>query len=209
MARTELYNLNREKVGEVELKDEIFLYPVKPHLFYEVVKWQLAKRRRGTHSTKTRAEVAGGSRKPWPQKHTGRARHGTIRSPIWRGGGVVFGPKPRDYEYSLPKKVRKAALRSALSLRFKEGKLMVLDEFKLSEIKTKRFVEAMERLGLKEQKTLIVIDRKDEVLERSARNVPWVKVLRCEGLNVFDVLYYPNLVILSKALPKIEERLLS
>lgn len=209
MARTELYNLNREKVGEVELKDEIFQYPVKPHLFYEVVKWQLAKRRRGTHSTKTRAEVAGGSRKPWPQKHTGRARHGTIRSPIWRGGGVVFGPKPRDYEYSLPKKVRKAALRSALSLRFREGKLMVLDEFRLEEIKTKRFVEAMERLGLKEQKTLIVIDRKDEVLERSARNVPWVKVLRCEGLNVFDVLYYPNLVILSKALPKIEERLLS
>ena len=209
MARTELYNLNREKVGEVELKDEIFQYPVKPHLFYEVVKWQLAKRRRGTHCTKTRAEVAGGSRKPWPQKHTGRARHGTIRSPIWRGGGVVFGPKPRDYEYSLPKKVRKAALRSALSLRFREGKLMVLDEFKLSEIKTKRFVEVMERLGLKEQKTLIVIDRKDEVLERSARNVPWVKVLRCEGLNVFDVLYYPNLVILSKALPKIEARLLS
>jgi len=208
MARADLYNLNREKVGEVELKDEIFAHAVKPHLFYEVVKWQLAKRRRGTHSTKTRAEVAGGSRKPWPQKHTGRARHGSIRSPIWRGGGVVFGPKPRDYEYPLPKKVRRAALRSALSLRFKEGKVLILDDFKLEGIKTKKFVEAMERLGLKEQKTLIVIPEKDEVLEKSARNVPWVKVLRWQGLNVYDVLYYDNLIILSGALPKIEERLL-
>lgn len=208
MAKVDLYNLNREKVGELDLRDEVFQAPVRPHLFYEVVKWQLAKRRRGTHSTKTRAEVSGGSRKPWPQKHTGRARHGSIRSPIWRKGGVVFGPKPRDYEYNLPKRVRKEALKSALSMRFKEGKVLVLDEFKLPEIKTKKFVEAMEKLGLKEQKTLIVVDKKDEVLEKSARNVPWVKVLRWEGLNVYDVLYYPNLVILSGAIPKIEARLL-
>ncbi len=208
MAKVDLYNLNREKVGELDLRDEVFQAPVRPHLFYEVVKWQLAKRRRGTHSTKTRAEVSGGSRKPWPQKHTGRARHGSIRSPIWRKGGVVFGPKPRDYEYNLPKRVRKEALKSALSMRFKEGKVIVLDEFRLPEIKTKKFVEAMEKLGLKEQKTLIVVDRKDEVLEKSARNVPWVKVLRWEGLNVYDVLYYPNLVILSGAIPKIEARLL-
>lgn len=208
MAKVDLYNLNREKVGELDLRDEVFQAPVRPHLFYEVVKWQLAKRRRGTHSTKTRAEVSGGSRKPWPQKHTGRARHGSIRSPIWRKGGVVFGPKPRDYEYNLPKRVRKEALKSALSMRFKEGKVIVLDEFRLPEIKTKKFVEAMEKLGLKEQKTLIVVDKKDEVLEKSARNVPWVKVLRWEGLNVYDVLYYPNLVILSGAIPKIEARLL-
>lgn len=208
MAKVDLYNLNREKVGELDLRDEVFQAPVRPHLFYEVVKWQLAKRRRGTHSTKTRAEVSGGSRKPWPQKHTGRARHGSIRSPIWRKGGVVFGPKPRDYEYNLPKRVRKEALKSALSMRFKEGKVIVLDEFRLPEIKTKKFVEAMEKLGLKEQKTLIVVDRKDEVLEKSARNVPWVKVLRWEGLNVYDVLYYPNVVILSGAIPKIEARLL-
>jgi len=208
MAKVDLYNLNREKVGELDLRDEVFQAPVRPHLFYEVVKWQLAKRRRGTHSTKTRAEVSGGSRKPWPQKHTGRARHGSIRSPIWRKGGVVFGPKPRDYEYNLPKRVRKEALKSALSMRFKEGKVIVLDEFRLPEIKTKKFVEAMEKLGLKEQKTLIVVDRKNEVLEKSARNVPWVKVLRWEGLNVYDVLYYPNLVILSGAIPKIEARLL-
>ena len=207
MAQIDLYNLSREKVGEVELRDEVFNGPVKPHLFYEVVKWQLARRRRGTASTKTRAEVRGGGRKPWRQKGLGRARAGSIRSPLWRGGGVVFGPKPRDYSYPLPKKVRRAALRSALSLRYKEGKLTVLDGFDLGQIKTKLFVEAMEKLGLKGEKVLIVTDGKDEVLERSARNVPWAKVLRCEGLNVYDVLNYRHLLILRSALPKIEERL--
>jgi len=207
MAQIDLYNLSREKVGEVELKDEIFNGPVKPHLFYEVVKWQLAKRRRGTASTKTRAEVSGGGRKPWRQKGLGRARAGSIRSPLWRGGGVVFGPKPRDYSYPLPKKVRKAALRSALSLRYKEGKLILLDGLELPQIKTKLFVEAMEKLGLKGEKVLIVTDGKDEILEKSARNVPWAKVLRCEGLNVYDVLNYHHLLILKSALPKIEERL--
>ena len=207
MAQIDLYNLSREKVGEVELRDEVFNGPVKPHLFYEVVKWQLARRRRGTASTKTRAEVSGGGRKPWRQKGLGRARAGSIRSPLWRGGGVVFGPKPRDYSYPLPKKVRRAALRSALSLRYKEGKLTVLDGFDLGQIKTKLFVEAMEKLGLKGEKVLIVTDGKDEVLERSARNVPWAKVLRCEGLNVYDVLNYRHLLILRSALPKIEERL--
>ena len=207
MAQIDLYNLSREKVGEVELKDEVFNGPVKPHLFYEVVKWQLAKRRRGTASTKTRAEVSGGGRKPWRQKGLGRARAGSIRSPLWRGGGVVFGPKPRDYSYPLPKKVRKAALRSALSLRYKEGKLTILDGFDLGQIKTKLFVEAMEKLGLKGEKVLIVTDGKDEILEKSARNVPWAKVLRCEGLNVYDVLNYHHLLILKSALPKIEERL--
>jgi len=207
MAQIDLYNLSREKVGEVELKDEVFNGPVKPHLFYEVIKWQLAKRRRGTASTKTRAEVSGGGRKPWRQKGLGRARAGSIRSPLWRGGGVVFGPKPRDYSYPLPKKVRKAALRSALSLRYKEGKLTILDGFDLGQIKTKLFVEAMEKLGLKGEKVLIVTDGKDEILEKSARNVPWAKVLRCEGLNVYDVLNYRHLLILRSALPKIEERL--
>jgi len=207
MAQIDLYNLSREKVGEVELRDEVFNGPVKPHLFYEVVKWQLAKRRRGTASTKTRAEVRGGGRKPWRQKGLGRARAGSIRSPLWRGGGVVFGPKPRDYSYPLPKKVRRAALRSALSLRYKEGKLTVLDGFDLGQIKTKLFVEAMEKLGLKGEKVLIVTDGKDEILEKSARNVPWAKVLRCEGLNVYDVLNYHHLLILKSALPKIEERL--
>jgi len=207
MAQIDLYNLSREKVGEVELKDEVFNGPVKPHLFYEVVKWQLAKRRRGTASTKTRAEVSGGGRKPWRQKGLGRARAGSIRSPLWRGGGVVFGPKPRDYSYPLPKKVRKAALRSALSLRYKEGKLILLDGLELPQIKTKLFVEAMEKLGLKGEKVLIVTDGKDEILEKSARNVPWAKVLRCEGLNVYDVLNYHHLLILKSALPKIEERL--
>jgi len=205
MATCEVYNLTKEKVGELELKDHIFMAPIKHHLFYEVVKWQLAKRRQGSASTKGRSAVRGGGRKPWRQKGTGRARAGTIRSPLWRGGGVVFGPQPRDYSYPLPKKVRRAALRSALSLRYQEGKLLLLEDLLLPEIKTKAFIKVMEDLGVKN--ALIVTDGENLNLERSARNVPWVKVLRWEGLNVFDILKYEHLIILKPALEKIEERL--
>ncbi|RLB04806.1 MAG: 50S ribosomal protein L4 [Deltaproteobacteria bacterium] len=205
MATCEVYNFTKEKVGELELKDHIFMAPIKHHLFYEVVKWQLAKRRQGSASTKGRSAVRGGGRKPWRQKGTGRARAGTIRSPLWRGGGVVFGPQPRDYSYPLPKKVRRAALRSALSLRYQEGKLLLLEDLLLPEIKTKAFIKVMEDLGVKN--ALIVTDGENLNLERSARNVPWVKVLRWEGLNVFDILKYEHLIILKPALEKIEERL--
>jgi large subunit ribosomal protein L4 len=205
MAQCDLYNLEKKKVGKLELPDRIFAAPVKPQLFHEVTTWQLAKRRQGTASTKERSAVSGGGRKPWRQKGTGRARAGTSRSPLWRGGGTIFGPHPRDYGYPLPKKVRMAALRSALSLRFQEGKLLLLDAFPTPEIKTKAFVKAMEGLGIKS--ALVVTDGEDTNLERSARNVPWVKVLRHNGINVYDILKYEHLIILKPAVGKIEERL--
>lgn len=205
MATCDLYNVEKKKLGNLELQDHIFAVAVKPHLFYEVTKWQLAKRRRGTASTKERSAVSGGGRKPWRQKGTGRARAGTSRSPLWRGGGTIFGPHPRDYGYPLPKKVRTAALRSALSLRFQEGKFLILDDFPSSEIKTKSFVKAMEGLGIKN--ALIVTGGENINLERSARNVPGVKILRHNGLNVFDILKYEHLIILQPAIEKIEERL--
>lgn len=205
MPTCDLYNLQKKKVGTLKLQDHIFGAPVKTHLFHEVTTWQLATRRRGTASTKERAWVRGGGHKPWRQKGTGRARAGTSRSPLWRGGGTIFGPHPRDYGYPLPKKVRKAALRSALSLRYQEGKLLLIEDFPAPEIKTKAFVEAMEGLGIKH--ALIVIDGENVNLERSARNVPGVKVLRHNGLNIFDILKYEHLVIVKPAIEKIEERL--
>jgi large subunit ribosomal protein L4 len=205
MAACDLYNLQKNKVGTLELQDHIFAAPVKAHLLYEVTKWQLAKRRRGTASTKERSAVRGGGRKPWRQKGTGRARAGTNRSPLWRGGGTIFGPHPRDYGYPLPKKVRMAALRSALSLRYQEGKFLLLEDFASPEIKTKTFVKAMEGLGIKN--ALIVTDGENLNLERSARNVPGVRVLRHNGLNVFDILKHEHLIILKPAVAKIEERL--
>ena len=205
MPRCNLYNLQKKKVGTLELHDNIFGAPVKPHLLHEVTTWQLATKRRGTASTKERAEVRGGGHKPWRQKGTGRARAGTSSSPLWRGGGTIFGPRPRDYGYPLPKKVRRAALRSALSLRYKEGKLLLIEDFPAPEIKTKAFVEAMEGLGIKN--ALIVTDGEDINLERSARNVPWIKVLRHNGLNIFDILKYEHLIIVKPAVEKIEERL--
>lgn len=205
MAQCDLYNLNKKKVGTLELSDAIFAAPIKPHLFYEVATWQLAKRRRGTASTKERSAVRGGGRKPWRQKGTGRARAGTSRSPLWRGGGTIFGPHPRDYGFTLPKKVRRAALRSALSLRYKEGKVLLLEDFPSPEIKTKTFVKAMEDLGI--TSALIVVNGENLNLERSARNVPSVKVLRHNGLNVVDILKYEHLIIVQPAIEKIEERL--
>ncbi|OGP83392.1 MAG: 50S ribosomal protein L4 [Deltaproteobacteria bacterium RBG_16_54_11] len=205
MAQCDLYNLEKKKVGKLELQDHIFAAPIKPHLFHEVTTWQLAKRRQGTASTKERSAVSGGGRKPWRQKGTGRASAGTSRSPLWRGGGTIFGPHPRDYGYPLPKKVRMAALRSALSLRFQEGKLLLLDAFPSPEGKTKAFVKAMEALGIKS--AVVVTDGENLNLERSARNVPWVKVLRYNGINVYDILKHEHLIILKPAVGKIEERL--
>jgi large subunit ribosomal protein L4 len=205
MANCDIYNLEKKKVGTLVLQDHIFAAPIKNHLFHEVTTWQLARRRRGTAATKERSDVRGGGRKPWRQKGTGRARAGTSRSPLWRGGGTIFGPHPRNYDYPLPKKVRGAALRSALSLRFQEGKLLLLDAFPTPEIKTKVFVKAMEDLGV--TNALVVTDGEDLNLERSARNIPWVKVLRHNGINVLDILKYEHLIIVKAAIEKIEERL--
>jgi large subunit ribosomal protein L4 len=205
MSKIDVYNSNKEVVSSVELNPAVFEAPIKEHLFWDVVKMQLANRRKGTARTKTRAEVAGSGRKPYRQKGTGRARAGSVTSPIWVGGGTIFGPKPRDHSYKVPKKVRKAALRSALIKKLSEGKLIVMEAFDIPEIKTKRFLEIMEKLGL--SKVLIVIAEHDKNLELSARNVRDVKILMAEGLNVFDVLKYDSVVVTRGALELINKAL--
>lgn len=205
MPTVDVYDAQRNKVGRIELSDAVFAAEVKPHLLHEVVTWQLACRRKGTASTKTRAEVRGGGRKPWRQKGTGRARAGSRRSPLWRGGGVVHGPKPRDYSYTLPKKVRKAALRSALSDKLASEQLVVLRDFGLERIKTKDFLAVLRRFA--PGSALVVTDVLDERLDKSSRNVPEVKVLRAEGLNVYDILRHEQLVLLEPAVSRIEEAL--
>jgi large subunit ribosomal protein L4 len=196
-----------KKAGSVDLDPSVFQAPVRPHLFHAEVRRQRAKRRSGTHSTKNRAAVSGGGIKPWKQKGTGRARQGTIRAPQWAGGGVVFGPVPRSYEHALPKKVRRAALRGALSLQVREGNLKVVDELRLTEYKTKRVAKLLHDLSLEDAPVLIVIDAEEPFLERSARNLPNVSVLRVAGLNVYDVLRHRKLLLTRAAVDAIGERL--
>ncbi|MBE9519753.1 MAG: 50S ribosomal protein L4 [Proteobacteria bacterium] len=207
MAVTEVFNTDNKKVGEVELNDALFGLEVKQHILHDVVKMQLANRRAGTASTKTRSEVRGGGAKPWRQKGTGRARAGTRNSPIWRGGGTTFGPKPRDYSYKLPKKVRKLGLRMALSTRFSESNMVVLDAFDLKDIKTKKFLEVMKKLEI--ENGLIVIPEMNENLEKSSRNVQGFKVISSVGLNVYDILLHRRLVVLKPCLDQLEKRLLA
>jgi large subunit ribosomal protein L4 len=205
MPTVTVYNLTGEKVEELFLKDEIFNREVNPHILHQMVLSFRAKQRAGTSSTKDRAEVRGGGRKPFRQKGTGRARQGTRTSPLMRGGGVIFGPSPRSYELKVNKKVKKLAMKMALSARWQGDQLMVLDNFNLDEIKTKRFFQVMDQLQLK--KTLIVTDQENLNLEKSARNVNGFKVLRADGLNVYDVLRYDRLVLLKPSIPIIEEAL--
>lgn len=202
-----VYDIEKTKMAELELNDLVFGVEVNEHILYEVVKMQLACRRQGTASTKGRSDVRGGGRKPWRQKGTGRARAGTIRSPLWRGGGIVFGPKPRDYSYKVPKKVRKAALKSALSMKVKEGSVTILKSFPMDEIKTKRFQEVLDRFEL--GKTLFVLAESNAILEKSSKNIKDVKMMRSEGINVYDLLKYDNLVLLEPSVKKIEGALLS
>ena len=201
-------NPQNQEVGTVEIREEIAKAPIKSHAVWETVKWQLARRRRGTHSTKTRGEVRGGGRKPWPQKHTGRARQGSIRAPQWVGGGVAHGPKPRDYYYPLPKKVRKVALRSVIAGRLREGNVIVVEDFSFEKPKTKQAVEFLKNLGLENEKVLIVVPSDLDVnTYLSFRNLPKVKLLPIEGLNVYDVLCYNKCIFFKSTLPKLEERL--
>jgi large subunit ribosomal protein L4 len=197
-----VFDIDKNKVSEVELREDIFGADIRKDLIYEVVRRQLALRRAGTHSTKRRGEVRGGGRKPWRQKGTGRARVGTIRSPLWRGGGIIFGPHPRDYAYPVPKKMRKAALISALSMKASEEKIVILRDFPMAGIKTKAFKEVLDRFGLK--KTLFVIDKADPLLEKSSRNIKDVKMMRSEGINVYDLLKYDHLVLLEPSIKMIE-----
>jgi large subunit ribosomal protein L4 len=207
MTTLDVVTADNKKAGSVELSAAIFEAPVKPDLLHAEVCRQLARRRAGTHSTKNRSAVSGGGAKPWRQKGTGRARQGTTRAPQWAGGGVVFGPVPRSYEHSVPKKVRRAALMGALSLRREEGAITVVDSFDLPEFKTKRVAEILNGLSLRPGGVLIVIDEANEKLETSARNLPNVGVIRVAGLNVYDVLRHPKLLLTQAAVDAIEKRL--
>ncbi len=205
MPTVDVYNIAREKVGSVDLVAEIFGTEVKEHLFHAAVRYQLAKRRAGTHATKGRAQVSGGGKKPFKQKGTGRARQGTTRAPHWRGGGVVHGPHPRSHAHKLPKKVRRAALRCALSRRTEENRLTVFDAFVVPEAKTRDFAAIMGRFEFSD--LLLVLDEKDELVARSARNIPGVTVLPVAGLNVYDVLKHQNLALTQSAVERVVARL--
>lgn len=196
-----------KKAGSLELDPTVFEAPVKPHLFHAEVRRQLARRRAGTHATKNRSAVSGGGQKPYRQKGTGRARQGSIRAPQWAGGGIVFGPVPRGYEHKLPKKVRRAALRGALSLRAREQAVTVVEGFELGEYRTRRVAEALAGLGMGDRSVLIVIGEADPFLEVSARNLPRVAVIRAEGLNVYDVLRHQHLVLTRDAVERVQARL--
>ena len=206
MATIDVVNTQNEKAGSVDLSAAVFESEVKPHLLHAEVRRQLAERRAGTHSTKNRALVSGGGAKPYRQKGTGRARQGTIRAPQFQGGGVVFGPVPRGYSHKLPKKVRGAALKSALSQSLSESSLTVVDGLQVEGFRTKAIVEILGALGL-EGTTLIVIEDANATVEASARNLPGVSVVRAEGVNVYDVLRHKNLLITKAAIEKVEARL--
>jgi large subunit ribosomal protein L4 len=204
MSTVEVKNIKNEKVGEIELNDQIFNLEVKGYLLHDVVRMQRAAKRAGTACTKSRSEVRGSGAKPWRQKGTGRARAGSRRSPIWRGGGVAFGPKPRDYSFKLNRKVKKQAVAMAMSARLQEGNLIVLDDFTMDGIKTRDFVSVMNTLDL--DTALIVTEETNENLTKSSRNVNGFKVLNPEGLNVYDILLHNKLVLLQPALTSLEER---
>lgn len=204
MAVVDVLNSKGEKVSERELPEAVFNIPVKASVLHEVVTMQLACRRSGTASVKHRSDVKGSTRKLFRQKGTGRARRGDIKSPLLKGGGSVFGPDPRSYAYNVPKKIRKLALRMALSSKLQENQLTVLDRFELSQIKTKEFQNVLKALN--RENALIVTAEKDETLERSSRNLPRAKVLRSEGLNVYDILKYKDIILLEPAIERIEGR---
>ena len=209
MSRVDVVAASGASAGSVELDPAIFEAKIRAHLFHAEVRRQLARRRAGTHSTKNRSAVSGGGIKPWKQKGTGRARQGSIRSPQWAGGGVVFGPVPRDYEHKLTKKVRRAALLGALSLRRREGALIVADGLSMGAYKTKQALELLAALKLQDHSVLIVTAGREPQLEGSVRNLPGVDVIRVEGLNVYDVLRHERLVLAKDAVAALEQRLLA
>ena len=202
-----VYDIERNLMSEIELNDAVFDAEINEDVIYEVVKMQMISRRRGAASTKERGDISGGGRKPWRQKGTGRARAGTNRSPIWRGGGMVFGPRPRDYAYKVPKKMRRKALAAALTLKLRENRMVILRDFPMDEIKTKRFQEVVDRFGW--GKVLFVLDKSYPVLEKSSRNIKNVKMMRSEGINVYDLLNCEHVVLLEPSVNLIEGTLMS
>jgi len=205
MAKFDVYDLDKKKVGELDLADAVFAGEVNEHLFYEVVKAKLASDRSGTHAVKNRSLVSGGGKKPWKQKHTGRARQGSTRASQWVGGGKAMGPKPRDYAYDVPKKVRKAALRSALALRGKDQKLVIIEKWAPAAAKTSAAAKVLAKLGVK--KALVVDDGQNVALARSVRNLEGHDFLAAEGLNVYDILKHDALVMTVASAKKLEEAL--
>ncbi len=205
MAVVDVFNIKGKKVSQRELPDALFNVPAKPSVLHEVVTMQLARKRSGTAAVKHRSDIRGSGRKLFRQKGTGRARRGNIKSPLLRGGGSVFGPDPKSYAYKVPKKVRRLALKMALSTKLQKKNLLILDQFELEQIKTKEFIKVIDALNV--ENALIVTNEKNESLELASRNVPTVKVLRSEGLNVYDILKYENLILLESSINTIEGRL--
>ncbi len=203
----DVYNLNAEKTAEIELNESIFAVPVRKEILHQVVVSQQNKKRSGTASVKTRSEVTGSKSKLYRQKGTGRARVGTGLTPTRRGGGVAFGPTPRSYAQRVPKKIKKAAITMALSDKVNSNRLIVVEDFNLAQIKTKDFIQVMKNFEVK--KALIVTEDKNENLEKSSKNVPWVKVMRHQGINVYDILNHDHLFLVKPAIDKIEEALIS
>ncbi len=204
MPKVNVYNMLGEQVEEIELSDEVFGIEVNQHAVYEVVKNHLANRRHGTQSAKTRAEVRGGGAKPWRQKGTGRARAGSRRAPNWTGGGVVFAPKPRDYSYRVPKKVKRLAMKSALTSKVENGEIIIVDELTFEAPKTKDMVNLLTKLNA-DRKALIVTAEKDENVVKSANNIPNVQTTVVNNLNVYDILKYNSFIITKEAVRKVEE----
>ena len=203
MANVSVYNIEGKEVGSIELNDAVFGVEINEHLVHMAVVNQLANNRQGTQSAKTRSEVSGGGRKPWRQKGTGHAREGSTRAPQWTGGGIVFAPKPRDYSFKMNKKEKKLALLSALTSKVADNKIVVLDEFKLDEIKTKKFAEVMN--NLKVSKALVVLEGENKNVVLSGRNIPTVKVSATNEINTYDVLKYDTLVVTKAAVEKLQE----
>ncbi len=204
MPKVALLNQNGETVGEIELDDSVFGIEPNQHVLHDAVVMQQASQRQGTHAVKNRSAVRGGGRKPWRQKGTGRARHGSIRSPIWVGGGVVFGPTPRKYGYKLPKKVRRLAIKSALSSKTKNEELIVLEDLTFEQPKTKQMVAVLDKLNAR-KKALIVTDSYNDHVVLSSRNIPGVTVMTANGINVLDVLKHDHLIMTKAAVAKVEE----
>jgi len=204
MPKVAVYNMLGAQVGEIELNDDVFGIEPNKAVMYDFIKMQLANKRQGTSSTKTRTEVRGGGKKPWRQKGTGRARVGSSRNPVWRGGGIAFGPKPRDYSYKLPQKVRRLALKSALSSKALDNKILVVDEFSFDQPKTKVMVQALEALKVGKKTLLVTADGNANVV-KSARNIEGVKPMRADFINVYDILKHDTLLMTKDAVAMVEE----
>ncbi|HMM19603.1 MAG TPA: 50S ribosomal protein L4 [Selenomonadales bacterium] len=205
MPKLAVYDMTGAQTGEIELNDNVFGVEVNEALLHQAVVMQLANQRLGTHATKTRAMVRGGGKKPWRQKGTGRARAGSIRSPLWVGGGTTFGPQPRSYAFTMPRKARRLAIRCALSAKVQAGELLVMEDISLNQPKTKDVVKLLDNMKLGEDKALIIMGDVNENVEKSSRNIPGVKSITSNGLNVYDILYHDKVLVTKDAISKIEE----